>query len=180
MVVLHLLKFIFKFYKNTSSQDVVGFFSSSISTVPQLFETCCVFEFLKLPPAMKITLIACLWNIQSETEYAVIITNRWKLTFYIPCYSISSFPWLFFFFFFFALKQKYPLKFCGHSSIIPQRATSWSEKRFVSFQTIFSNHWLGTYYVPHTSLDVENTYVNLDWVLPLWYLYSSAGNKINM
>lgn len=29
--------------------------------------------------------------------------------------------------------------------------------------------------MPHTSLDVEDTDVNLDWVLPLWY--SGAGNK---
>lgn len=76
MIAFHLLTSIFKFYENTSSQDVVFLFPSSISAVSQLFETCCVFEFLKLPPVMKITLIACLWNIQSETEYAVTITNR--------------------------------------------------------------------------------------------------------
>lgn len=77
---------------------VFVFFLSSISAIPQLLETCCVFEFLKLPPVMKITLIACLWNIQSETEYAVTITSRWRLTFYIPWYSISSFLAFFFFF----------------------------------------------------------------------------------
>ena len=79
MIAFHLLTFIFKFYETTSSQDVVVFFfffPSSISAVPQLFETCCGFDFFQLPPVMKIALIACLWNIQSETEYAVTITNR--------------------------------------------------------------------------------------------------------
>lgn len=76
MVVFHRLTFISKFHENTSSQDVVSFFFYSISAVPQLFETCCGLEFFRLPPVMKITLIACLWNIQSETEYAETITNR--------------------------------------------------------------------------------------------------------
>lgn len=129
---LHLLTFIFKFYENTSSQDVVVFFfffPSSISAVPQLFETCCGFDFFQLPPVMKITLIACLWNIQSETEYAVTITNRWRLTFYIPCYSISSFLWIFVVVF--SLKPEYPLKSCDPCSSFIYKVTSWSEKRLV-------------------------------------------------
>lgn len=99
--------------KTPAQRMLCVLFFLQISVVPQLFETCCVFEFLKLPPVMKITLIACLWNIQSETEYTVTITNRWRLTFYIPCYSISSFLWLLVRFCFFALKPENPLKFCG-------------------------------------------------------------------
>lgn len=105
------------------------FFPSSISAVPQLFETCCGFDFFQLPPVMKITLIACLWNIQSETEYAVTITNRWRLTFYIPCYSISSFLWIFVVVF--SLKPEYPLKSCDPCSSFIYKVTSWSEKRLV-------------------------------------------------
>ena len=105
------------------------FFSSSISAVSQLFETCCGFDFFQLPPVMKITLIACLWNIQSETEYAVTITNRWRLTFYIPFYSISSFLWIFVVVF--SLKPEYLLKSCDLCSSFIYKVTSRSEKRLV-------------------------------------------------
>lgn len=143
----------------------MGFFSYSISVVPQLFETCCGFEFFKLPPVMKITLIACLWNIQSETEYAGTITNRWRLTFYILCFVISSFLWLLvgLFSFFFFLPD-YLFKFWAHTSIVSLMATSWSEKRLVSIQATFNNHLLSTSYVPKTSVDVGDTGVNLSHI----------------
>ena len=140
------------------------FFSPSISAVPQLFETCCGFDFFQPPPVMKITLIACLWNIQSETEYAVTITNRWWLTFYIPCYSISRFlwllVWLFFFFnlnfflffiFFLYWSQKilWSLVITVHHS--PTGSRHGQKKRLVSFQMTFNEHLLNTYCVPDIS-----------------------------
>lgn len=115
--------------KTPARRMLCVFFSSNISAVPQLFETCCGFDFFQLPPVMKITLIACLWNIQSETEYSVTITNRWRLIFYIPCYSISSFLWIFVVVF--SLKPEYPLKSCDPCSSFIYKVTSWSEKRLV-------------------------------------------------
>ena len=166
MITFHLLTFIFKFYENTSSQDVMFcfFFSSSISAVSQLFETCCGFDFFQLPPVMKITLIACLWNIQSETEYAVTITNRWRLTFYIPCYSISSFLWIFVVVFFPEARISFEVMWSlfiihlqGHITV--------RKKACFSFKQSVNIYWAS---IVCQTLVVENTDVNLsDWVLPL-------------
>lgn len=88
--MFHWLAFIFKFYE-TPAQDVVCGFLPPVSL---LFKACCSC-LLPLPdPVMKITLITCLWNTLSGTEYAVTTTNIQSWTLYIqhPDDVISALP----------------------------------------------------------------------------------------
>lgn len=174
MIAFHLLTFIFKFYENTSSQDVVCwfFFLSSISAVPQLFETCC--DLTSLPPVMKITLIACLGTIQPETEYAATITNRWRLAFYVPQqFLMASFLVYYYYHYYFVARLS--LKSCGHSSsTTPLRVRG----KVCFLSNNIQQYLLNTCYILHTGLGVGETDVNFpEQVLPLWALDSSGGNR---